>query len=55
MTGTSGGQWRTTPDTAPQASQATRQARRVASWLRDEEAEVTRALRVPKRGENQRH
>jgi hypothetical protein len=37
MTSSSGGQERTTPDTEPQASQATRQARGELSWLRDEE------------------
>ena len=37
MTGGSGGQGRTTPDTEPQANQATRQAGHEASWLRDEE------------------
>jgi hypothetical protein len=42
MSGSIGGQRRTTPDTEPQASQATRQARRGASWLRDEE--VTKGL-----------
>ena len=39
MSGSSGGQRRTTPDTEPQASPATRQAPREASWLRDEEAD----------------
>jgi hypothetical protein len=34
---------RTTPDTEPQASQATRQARRAASLLRDEEVAPTLA------------
>jgi len=38
MTRSSGGQRRTTPDSEAQASLATRQARRRASWLRDEEA-----------------
>jgi hypothetical protein len=37
MSGGSDGQRRTTPDTEPQASQATRQTRPGASWLRDEE------------------
>ena len=36
MTGGSSELRRTTPDTEPQASQAARQARRAASWLRDE-------------------
>jgi hypothetical protein len=39
-------QRRTTPDTEPQASQATRQTRRGASWLRDEEVTPTAATRL---------
>jgi len=36
MSGSTGGQRRTTPDAEPQAAKPTRQAQRGASWLRDE-------------------
>ena len=45
MSGSSGGQWQTIPDTEPQASQAVRQASRGASRLRGEEACSTGVVR----------